>query len=155
MNFTSLIASMMVAGLLAPVPAHSAGTAAPQPTTAQGGVSYITGGIGEDETASLKNMAPAYSLEMLFVQHARPRDEFLADVRVVIRDLSGKSLLETTADGPYLLAKLPDGTYNLEAEYRGERKHHVVAIRSGRHQRAVFVWAPRDDSDNTVVGRAD
>jgi hypothetical protein len=120
----------------------------------QGVVSYITGGIGEDEAAAFRHAARTYPLEMLFVQKARPKDEYLADVRVSVRDRFGNSLLETTAEGPFLLAKLPAGKYKIEAEYRGERKHQSVEIRSGTHQRAVFVWAPGDDSERTVLGSA-
>jgi hypothetical protein len=93
-------------------------------------------------------------LEMLFAQKARPNDEFLADVKVSVRDRSAKPVLETTSEGPFLLAKLPAGKYKIDVEYRGERKRQSVEIRPGTHQRAVFVWAPRDDSEQTIVGTA-
>lgn len=121
----------------------------------QGMVSYITGGIGEEEAAAFKQAAAAYPLEMLFVQKAKPKDEYLADVRVSVRDRSGNALLETTAEGPYLLARLPPGKYNIEAEIRGERKHQIVEILSGKHQRVVFVWAHRDESEQPVLSSAD
>ena len=60
-------------------------------------------------------------------------------------------MLDTTADGPFLLATLPAGKYEIEAEYNGERKHQAVDIRSGRHQRMVFVWAPRRGADEDYV----
>jgi hypothetical protein len=154
MKSTTLIASIIAAGLVAAGPARSTDTASLPAAHEQGRISYITGGIGEDEAAALKQAAATYPLEMLFVQKGQPKDEFLADIRVSIRNRSGASMLETTADGPFLLARLPDGKYNIEAEYRGELKHQTVDIRSGRHQRAVFVWAPREDSENPVVGSA-
>ena len=142
----NLAASIIVAGLGAAGAALSADTASLPPVQMQGVVSYITGGIGEDEAAAFKHAATAYPLEMLFVQKAQPKDEFLADVRVSVRDRSGNTLLETTAEGPFLLVNLPAGKYRIEAEIRGEPKHQTVEIRSGRHQRAVFVWAHRDES---------
>lgn len=149
-----LAASIIVTGLGAAGPALSTDMSSLPPVQAQGAVSYMTGGIGEDEAAALKRAAAAFPLEMMFVQKARPNDEFLADVRVSVRDRSGNSLLETTAQGPFLLAKLPAGTYRIEAEYRGERKHQSVEIRPGTHRRAVFVWAPRDDSEGPVLTSA-
>lgn len=155
MKSTTLVTSIMITGFAVAGPALSTDTASLPTEQVQGGVSYVTGGIGEDQAASFKRAAAAYPLEMMFVQKARPRDEFLADVKVSVRDRSGKSLLDTTAEGPFLLAKLPPGKYTIEAEYRGERKQQNVEVHSGTHRRAVFVWASRDDgSEGTVVSSA-
>jgi hypothetical protein len=147
-----LAASLIVTGLSAAGPALGTDMSSLPPPKVQGGVSYITGGIGEDEAAAFRYAARTYPLEMLFVQKARPKDVFLADVRVSLRDRSGNSLLETTADGPFLLASLPAGRYGIEAEINGERKHHTVEIRPGKHQRAVFVWASRDEYESVLSG---
>ncbi len=154
MKSTTLIASLIIATGLNAGPALGTNTAMLPTEKVQGAVSYITGGIGEDESAAFKQAATAFPLEMLFVQKARPRDEFLADVRVSVRDRAGNLMLETIAEGPFLLAKLPDGKYTIDAEYGGERKRHSVDIRSGTHQRAVFAWAPRDEIEGSVVSSA-
>jgi len=52
------------------------------------------------------------------------------------------------AEGPFLLAKLPPGKYRIEADFRGEPKRQAVEIRPGKHQRAVFVWAARDQASS-------
>ena len=150
-KLTTLAASIILAGLVAIDPMLNAG-ASPLPSErVQGQVSFITGGIGEDEATAFKNAAATYPLELLFVQKARPRDEYLADVKITIRDRSGKLWLDTTAEGPFLLAKLPAGKYQIEADYDGERKRQSVEIRAGKHQRAVFVWAPHDESEEPVL----
>jgi hypothetical protein len=154
MKSTTLVASIIIIGFVAAGPALSADTASLPSVQVQGEVSYVTGGIGDDEAAAFKRAAAAYPLEMLFVQKARPKDEFLADVRVSVRDRSGNSLLDTTAEGPFLLAKLPAGKYKIEAEYRGERKQQSVETRPGMHRRAVFVWASRDDSERPLLSSA-
>lgn len=153
-KLTRLTASVIVTGLGVAGSALSTEMSPLPPVQVQGAVSYITGGIGEDEAAAFKHAAATYPLELLFAQKARPNDEFLADVRVSVRDRSDNSLLDTTAEGPFLLVKLPAGKYKIEAEYRGERKHQSVEIRPGSHQRAVFVWAPRDDPEQAIVGSA-
>ncbi|HEV7822488.1 MAG TPA: carboxypeptidase-like regulatory domain-containing protein [Burkholderiales bacterium] len=122
---------------------------------AQGNVSFITGGVGEDEAAAMKNAAAGYPLELQFVQKALPRDEFLADVKVRITDRSRNVVLDAVATGPYFLAKLPAGNYQIEADHSGVVKRHNVDVRPGRHARAVFVWAATDESrpsmsDNTA-----
>lgn len=120
----------------------------------QGAVSYVTGGIGEDQAAAFRHAAASYPLEMLFVEKAGAKNEFLADVSVSVRDRSGTALLETTTDGPFLLAELPDGKYSIDAEYRGEHKHRSIEIRSGAHQSAIFVWAPHDKAEQAASGSA-
>jgi hypothetical protein len=147
-------ASIIATGLGAAGPALGTDMTSLPPAQVQGVVSFVTGGIGEDEAAAFKQAAATYPLEMLFVRKAGPRNEFLADVRVSVRDRSGNALLETTAEGPYLLAEVPAGKYSIEADYHGERKHQTVEIRSGAHQRALFVWAPRDESKDPIASSA-
>ena len=150
-KLTTLAASIVLTGLVAMGPVQSA-DASPLPSErVQGQVRFITGGVGEDEAIAFKNAAAAYPLELLFAQKAGPYNEYLADVKVTIRDRSGKLLLDTTAEGPFLLAKLPAGKYQIEADYDGERKRQSVEIRAGKHQRAVFVWAPHDESEEPVL----
>ena len=153
-KLTKLAASIIVTGLSAAGPALGIDMSSLPPAQVQGAVSYITGGVGEDEAAAFKHAAATYPLEMMFVQKAQPRDEFLADVRVSVRDRSGNSVLETTADGPFLLANLPAGKYMIEAQYRGDRKHQTVEVRPGTHRRAVFVWAFRDESEEPILSSA-
>jgi hypothetical protein len=153
-RLSNLAVSIIVTGLGAAGPALGTDMSSLPPIKVQGVVSYVTGGIGEDEAAAFRDAARTYPLEMLFARKARPKDQFLADVRVSVRDRSGNSLLETTAEGPFLLARLPAGKYRLEAEYLGERKHQTVEIRSGAHRRAVFVWANRDENEESVLSSA-
>jgi hypothetical protein len=120
----------------------------------QGNISYVTGGVGEDEAAALKRAAPEFPLEVQFVQRATPRDEFLAGVKVEIRDRSGKVLLDTVSDGPFLLAQLPAGTYQIEANHDGVAKRQTVEIRAGKHARAVFVWATSDETSKATLNSA-
>jgi len=102
----------------------------------------MSGGVGEDEAAALKRAAAGYPLELQFVQRAMPRDEFLAGVNVKIRDRSRTVVLDVVSQGPFLLARLPAGTYQIEADHDGVVKRQSVEIRAGKHERAVFVWAP-------------
>ncbi len=141
-QLTKVAACIIVTGLSAADPALS--TSSLPPVQEHGVVSYITGGIGEDEATAFRQAAATYPLELQFAQKARPRDEFLSDVRVTIRDRSGKLLLDAVTDGPYLLAKLPAGKYQIRADYNGVPKSQIVEIHAGKHQRAVFVWVTHD-----------
>ena len=132
---TTLITSLMLAS-----PVLGADASALPAEQAQGNVRYISGGVGDDSAAAFKQAAAKYALELQFVQKATPRDEFLAGVKVTIRDGANKVLLDATANGPYLLATMPPGRYQIEANSEGVMKRHSVDIQAGRHERAVFVW---------------
>lgn len=139
-KLTALVVSITLMALAVASPVSRADTVYLPSATTQGAVSYITGGVGEDEAAAFKRAAAEYPLELLFAQKAQPKDVYLADVKVVIRDRSGKPVLETITEGPFLLARIPAGRYQIEAEFGGATKRQAVEIHPGKHRRAVFVW---------------
>jgi hypothetical protein len=109
-------------------------------TQTQGEVTYIAGGVGEAEAAAIKHVARYYPLELEFLLNAKPKDEYLSDVQVRIKDVHDKMVLNVAADGPFLLAKMPAGKYTVSAERNGkiERRHIVIAAEE--HRRVVFEW---------------
>jgi hypothetical protein len=116
----------------------------------QGPVSYVSGGIGDDQADAFRQAANSYPLELLFAQRGTPRDEYVADVRVTIRDNSGRVLLDTTSEGPFMLARLPSGKYRVDADYGGDVKRQTVDIQGGKHQRKVFVWSASAGTGETT-----
>ena len=150
MKPTTLSMAAMAAALFLTPFVQAAGPAAAAQETA-GNVSYISGGVGEDEAADMKSAAAGYPLELQFVQKATPRDEFLADVKVRITDRARNVVLDAVASGPFLLAKLPAGTYQIEADHVGVVKRQTVDIRPGKHQRSVFVWSATDETRQSMA----
>ena len=150
MKPTTLSMAAMAAALYFTPCVQAAGPAAAAQETA-GNVSFISGGVGEDEAAAMKSAAAGYPLELQFVQKAMPRDEFLADVKVRITDRARNVVLDAVASGPFLLAKLPAGTYQIEADHVGVVKRQTVDIRPGKHQRSVFVWAATDETRQSMA----
>ncbi|BDD94281.1 hypothetical protein PanNE5_37210 [Pandoraea sp. NE5] len=130
MVMTSLGGTVFVAG---------AQTAFP-PEKMQGAIAYVSGGIGLDEANALKLAAARYPLELEFARKATPQNEYVSDVGVVIKNQAGKSMLKATSDGPYFLAKLPEGKYTVSAERHGDMQQRVVQIRAHQHARLIFVW---------------
>ena len=105
-----------------------------------GSVSYITGGIGVDESTALKAAEKDFTLSLLFAQ--TKRGEYLSAVKVSIKDQSGKTVLETVSDGPLLLAKLPAGAYKVSAEHEGQALVKTLRVAAKGVTRASFVWQP-------------
>ena len=108
-------------------------------------VCYISGGISSDEVSQFKSHAKEYLLEIVFVQKANPEDndrieEYLAEVQLQIKDSKGNTVVDTKTDGPFFLADLPPGKYQITADHDGVIKTNVVKIAAKKHQRIVFLW---------------
>jgi hypothetical protein len=113
------------------------------PERTQGPVTYLTGGVGKEESDAIKRVQGRYPLSLLFVERGGPNTwHYLANVRVTLRDATGKSLLETTADGPFLLAKLPEGRYTVVAEIYGKSITRQADLTQGKRAQLVFEWTP-------------
>lgn len=137
----SLIAMTIAAsGLAFSVNAAAAPLSALPATQKQGDISYLSGGIGQTEANAIKHVAKRYPLELEFVLKAKPKDEYLADVKVNIKDAHDKVVLDTTADGPFLLAQMPAGKYTISADRHGKMEQRRVEIAAKEHQRLVFAW---------------
>jgi hypothetical protein len=74
---------------------------------------FITGGIGEGEREALRAQAADYDLWL--VTAAEGSGAYLSDVHARVIDPSGRVVIETTLTGPWLLARLGDGRYRVEA----------------------------------------
>ncbi|MFM0515413.1 carboxypeptidase-like regulatory domain-containing protein [Paraburkholderia sp. RL17-373-BIF-A] len=116
----------------------------PQPAS-QNGVSYITGGVGQDEVQAFRAAAPGYNLRMTF---AAKTGSYLSDVDVTITSGAGRPVLTVRTEGPFLFVRLPAGRYQIVAQRRHitETRRVQVPARGGAELR--FYW---DDPDRHGV----
>ncbi|MCA7883559.1 carboxypeptidase regulatory-like domain-containing protein [Burkholderia contaminans] len=105
-----------------------------------GQVTYLSGGIGSDQSAAIKQEMAKYSLALEFAGHTSSGNEYLADIPVQIVDAHGKTVLSTVTAGPFLLVSMPAGHYAVTATYHGKVLRRSVAIQASSHSHAVFVW---------------
>lgn len=114
-------------------------SANPLPIRHEGAVSFVTGGVGQDEAQALRAQSSQWPLAMEFAQREGHHDDYLADVDVQVRDTRGQEVLHTRTDGPFLLAKVPAGRYDVTATADGKTQHRTVEV--GRHPvHMVLVW---------------
>lgn len=109
-------------------------------TQRAGEVTYLSGGIGLDQSRAIKDVMRDYPLVLTFVGTTRNGNEYLSDVPVTITDVSGNTVLDTTSDGPFMLASLPGGRYTVTASYGGKTEQHTVNVSTARHARQTFTW---------------
>ncbi|SEI39919.1 carboxypeptidase-like regulatory domain-containing protein [Achromobacter sp. NFACC18-2] len=128
------VGSMAIAGIL------STAQAGTPPVKHQGSVEYVSGGIGIDESEAMKAASGNYPLALTFAAQRGGKADYVADVAVVIRDAQGKSVLQVTAEGPYMLVKLPAGNYRISATFDGKAQERQVSVQDSGTARAMFEW---------------
>ncbi|MFM0021556.1 carboxypeptidase regulatory-like domain-containing protein [Paraburkholderia azotifigens] len=115
----------------------------------QGEVTYLSGGVGGDQSAALKDAMHDYPLVLEFTGATRQGNEYLADIPVHIADMHGKTLLNATSHGPFMLASLPDGRYKITARHDGKTQQRVVDVNASGHVRAMFVWPTQQEGSTS------
>ena len=110
------------------------------PLQHEGNVAYLSGGVGSDQSAALKDEMHKYPLVLEFAGKTHQGNEYLADVPVHITDMHGATMLNATSHGPFMLASLPDGRYRITVSYEGKTQQRVVDIKPSTHVRTLFLW---------------
>jgi hypothetical protein len=105
-----------------------------------GMITYVSGGVGIDEASAMKREQVNFPLTMEFVAHTNQKDELITNVAVTVKDYNDKIVLQTMSDGPYLYARLPDGTYVITAEVKGLPKLKIVNIAAQKSDHVIFEW---------------
>lgn len=136
-NFHSPI-QRTVALLLAIVVMPLAWSQQPLQVQEQQGVTFVSGGFGQDERDQLQAMQGQFNLKLVFAIDA---GNYLGGIDVRIRDQQGSTLVETRSDGPILMANLPAGTYTVAADNKGNEKERSVNVGSQGMTEVTFTWS--------------
>jgi hypothetical protein len=87
----------------------------------ENGISYLNGGIGDEEVAQIKSAEAAYNLR---VQISGQSGEYLSNVSFVL--LGNKTRLVTIAEaGPYVYLNVPAGNYQIDVNAASGAKASV------------------------------
>lgn len=90
-----------------------------------GPISYVCGGVGEDEQQALKSESKDFDMGLLFTEGAR--GEYLSDVAITL-SRNGVEVASFRSTGPRCLIKAPKATYQVVATYNGVDKHTTLRI---------------------------
>jgi hypothetical protein len=112
----------------------------PQPAS-QNGISYITGGVGEDEVQAFRAAAPGYNLRMTF---ASKTGSYLSDIDVTITSGAGRSVLTVRTEGPFLFVRLPAGRYQIRAQTRHITETRKIQVPAHGGADLRFSWGDPD-----------
>jgi hypothetical protein len=84
----------------------------------------------------MTQMLPAYNLKVLAADKA---GAYLANVQVTV-SAANKAVIDTALDGPWLLARLAPGHYEVRATYAGNTQTRAVTVPATGHVEAPFYW---------------
>jgi hypothetical protein len=109
------------------------------------GISYITGGISEDEADALKRYVKQFNLRVIFSEGASGRS--ITDVNVSIYNTQGQLVFSVNEAQPQLMLNLPNGTYTIGALYNGDKQSHKFTISSDKQKKIILNWKNVTDED--------
>lgn len=112
---------------------------------------HVTGGVGDAEQAVMSARFGLYSYKLVNVKSG-PEAAYVSNVHVVIVGDRGKKLLETTTDGPWLIANLTAGHYTIKATLDGVTKTRDFILHSDENQRMVIDWNPDSGVEESAKG---
>jgi len=129
----------VVALFVAPYAGAQSDSASALPAAqSQAGVKYVQGGIGKDESEAMLRESKNYPLALIF--SGGKRNSYLGNIDIRVRDGAGKTVLQTTAQGPIMLVDLPAGRYVVDARYRDKTVTQKIELSGKGSKRVDFHW---------------
>lgn len=101
-------------------------------TTFGAEVRMLSTGVGVDSRVR----RPDYSLLIIF---AEANGALLANLKVEIKDQSGKPVATTVSAGPWLFVGLPEGNYSVTAGSDSRPTQSLAVAVNGTRQRVLYV----------------
>ena len=104
------------------------------------GISYITGGVGEDETRAILSEAKQWPLLLEMSQIENGRGVWIFGAMVNILNDKSQSIFNAQADGPYMLVNLGAGNYVIQASFKGVQQSKAISIKADTSQKISLFW---------------
>lgn len=131
---------VLAASLLAAACISAPAYAQLPPPQMYGSTEYVSGGFGLEESTAFKQAMSQYPLALTFASQVDGKAAYTGDVQVVIRDDNDVTVLNVTSTGPFLLAKLASGKYQVFATYESQTQSRSVTIEANGSTRLTFQW---------------
>ncbi len=113
------------------------------PSKTQGDATFITGGIGSDESSAMFAAAKKWSLLIETSEiDSSGRGVWIAGINIRVLNSKQQTILETVCDGPLMLLNALPGQYTIEASYQGKLLKRSVVLKEGDSQKLTLFWRP-------------
>lgn len=111
----------------------------PQTQSSQG-ISYITGGVGTEESSAILAEAKQWPLLLELSQLENGRGVWIFGSQIKILNTKNTVIFDAKADGPYMLVNLIAGDYVIEASYQGVEQKRALSLKAGPSQKISLFW---------------
>ena len=115
----------------------------------QSGISFVNGGISEEQASDIRHIAKDFSLQILFTGGAV--GGWLTDVSMMIIDANGQTVFWKKQSGPMLYINLPAGDYQLVGRYNGEKQSVRFSLAGEKPQRVILNWKEEFADQEAII----
>lgn len=119
---------------------------------ANANVPAVSGGVSVNARDNMRAATPPHNVKMVF---ALTTGNYVSDVQVKVTNQSGKVVIDDIANGPWLFAQLPAGTYNATATYNGKPVTHRFSVGKSGVKTAQFRWPASVEAAGTGAAASD
>lgn len=99
-----------------------------EPKETGGGITYVSGGVGDAEFAAITQMESNFTTKFMFIGEG---GIYLSSVSINIANADGTPILNTVTDGPVLLINLAPGKYTIQVSSGGISETKKVRLGKG------------------------
>ena len=110
----------------------------PKTLNTKGGLSYMTGGIGEEDAAIMRANAKNFTLNLVFSEGTSGQS--VTDVNVNIYNEQSETVFRIVGSKPMLYVNLPAGTYTILANNNGQKLRQKFTAEENENQRIILNW---------------
>ena len=104
---------------------------------AHGSAPAVSGGVSLNARDTLRGSESNANVKLVFALNT---GNYVSDVQVKVTDKSGRAVIEDTSNGPWLLARLPAGSYTANATYNGHTVTQKFTVGGKGLRTAQFRW---------------
>jgi hypothetical protein len=103
------------------------------------GVSYVSGGVGDDERHAIEALSEQFDFKLMLALNGEP---LAGDAQAQVRIVNSKSatLIDTITEGPLFFAKLPAGTYTVICSLNDKQEIRSVTVIDGKQEQLAINW---------------
>ena len=118
--------------------------------SAKGGASgaAVSGGVSLNARDAMRTQERDANVKLVFALNT---GNYVSDVQVKVVDSKGKAVIDDVSNGPWLLAKLPPGSYTATATYNGKPLTQKFSVGKSGLRTTQFRWPASVET----VGAAD
>ena len=100
-------------------------------------VPVVSGGVSLNARDNMRGQTGDHNVKLVFSLNT---GNYVSDVQVKVTDASGRTVIDDVSNGPWLMAKLPAGTYTATATYNGKAVTQRFSVGKTGMRTANFRW---------------